>query len=175
MHLGHWSKWLLIYVGILACKQTRLKDSLRENLEDILSPIVQKVYPAAPFQRPEGRIYASHDSAVFSECDSTQMIILLNGLYRQRLWPLTAAWRTSSLKDILAALGRCDFGRPQPTHPRCLTCKIDVASKVERLVKEVLGAFDGFCLDCVVKGRSMNRNKKPCRVPHEGFLGMDGI
>ena len=164
---------MLIYIGTLVCKQTRLKDSVQEGLGNILRLPLGKGYGGAISRGPQPESRASHDNTVFSECDSNHISIFLRGLSRQGLWPSFTNWRARSLKDILTALDNCAFVTPSSSHNKCYTCGIDIAYRVKEIAKTISTAFDGLCLDCVVNGRPVDGEAKPCRVSHSEFMGLD--
>lgn len=102
------------------------------------------------------------------ECRLNLAHSYFQGLQKASLWPLSQAFRQSSLSDITQRM----YWMPELSAPRKRYCACSVCDKAYRTLflneqKKHLASITGLCLDCV-KGGDLNSKGSDtvCRIAH---------
>lgn len=160
-------------LGTLSERQNDVKVLLQASIESIFNVQFGKLLKATgPNRAASADDQYSHDPYYFSECDSTKIALFYRTLHSHKLWPLTAAIRTRTLKELATALESCVFPKPKMEPSRCESCNLDAGARVRASIITAQKAFGGLCLDCVKYGKP-EESRRECRIPHTGYFNIN--
>ena len=159
---------------MLVNHEWKIKKEFLVGIENLVSSLMRQLIRAFDEQKPSHKKESKsvrdnpnfRDPNASTECPAQKTQDILDELTSLNLWPVSAAYDGFTLSYIIGALVDSLLER------HSVGIK-NMEAETGKMVRKAMLAFDGLCLDCTKNGwEGFKKNRKMCRIPHEGFRGI---
>ena len=110
-------------------------------------------------------LFSPNEKLLGANCGCKEMTLFCyeRTLYRIEVWPLERIYQRFSMATILERLNNFSF---KAKNDPCRSCRIDYKEVVKAAQKETESYFNGLCLDCMNRTKSVTRDADMDRLQH---------